>query len=67
MDMESIVLDILEKHNFLFFSLLRIIEIPTNKGANSCILNILKTGNYDNKLLKSCIGHSIQPSNAGSV
>jgi len=39
-----IVLDIKGKFNFIFFCYIHIVETPTNKGANSYKLKMLKKG-----------------------
>jgi len=40
------VLDIKGKHDFKLFYYIHIVEILTNKGANSYTLNISKIGNW---------------------
>ena len=48
------VLDIKGKHNFkLFFNYIHIIEIPTNKGANSYTLNITNKRESNDKQYKT--------------
>jgi len=54
-----IVLNIKRKHNFKQFYYIHIIEIPTNKGANSYKLRIWKIGNCSSHFFPSHLDNVI--------